>query len=209
MDNTDSLAKNLWDYMRLNHKLKKAGCILVLCGDDLRAAELGADLFLKSYAPLLIFSGKKGLRTKHWNKSEAEIFAKLAIDKGVPKDNILLEKESSNTGENIMFTRKLLENKELSPKSFIIIQIPQTERRAYATFLKLWPGKEAIVTSPNTTYKKEKTQRGDILITSLVNNLTKLIVYSKKGWLINQNIPAEVLESYNSLKRMGYGDKIE
>lgn len=209
MDKTDSLAKILWDYMRLGHKLKKADCILVLCSDDLRSADLAADLFLKGYSPLLIFSGKQGLRTKHWNKSEAEIFANQAIKKGVPKDKILLETKSSHTGENITFTRQLIEKKRLNPKSFILIQIPQTERRAYATFRKFWPEKEAIVTSINTTYKKEKALRGDILVTSLVNGLTKLIVYSKKEWLVNQIVPSKVLMAHNSLRKIGYGDKIE
>ncbi|GEM_PF-5166915 len=40
------LARRIWDYYHLNHKLKKADLILVLGSHDTRVAERGAKLFL-------------------------------------------------------------------------------------------------------------------------------------------------------------------
>lgn len=102
MNNVDELAKIVWDYHHMGHQLRKADCILVLGSNDTRVAERGAEIFLSGYAPLIIFSGGVGKLTKDlFKKSEAEVFADIAIGMGVPKDKILIEPDSTNTGENI------------------------------------------------------------------------------------------------------------
>ncbi|HJT17341.1 MAG TPA: YdcF family protein, partial [Thermoanaerobaculia bacterium] len=131
----DAIEK-LWNYHQLHHELKKSEAILVLCSHDLLVAERGAQLWLDGFAPLLIFSGGLGAITKKmWSEPEADQFAKIAIEMGVPRETILIENRSTNTGENILFTRKLLEECHRDPQSFIVVQKPYMERRAFATFL--------------------------------------------------------------------------
>lgn len=106
------LAKQIWDYHHLNNTIEKADCILVLGSHDVRVAERAAELHLNGCAPLLIFSGGLGRLTEGvWSETEADLFAKIAIDKGVPWQAILTENKSSNTGENILFTGQLLKKK--------------------------------------------------------------------------------------------------
>ncbi len=117
------LAQILWDYHHMNHRLAKSDCILALGSHDLRVAERAAELYLEGWAPLIIMSGGLGNFTREmWNVSEADQFAEIAIRKGVPAENILIENRSTNTGENILFTQQLLQQKELSPDSFIVVQ---------------------------------------------------------------------------------------
>src|ERR1700730_9877410 len=126
------LARKLWVYHHVNHAIEKADCILVLGSHDLRVAERGAELFLDGWAPLLIFSGGLGNFTKAlWTETEADLFAKIARNKGVPEKDILIENKSTNTGENILFTQQLLKEKKLDPQSFLLIQKPYMERRSY------------------------------------------------------------------------------
>ncbi|HYK56616.1 MAG TPA: YdcF family protein, partial [Flavisolibacter sp.] len=107
-----ALARKLWDYHHTNHSLQPSDCILVLGSHDTRVAERGAELYLQGWAPLLVFSGGLGRLTKEeWSETEAELFAKIAIEKGVPPDAILIENRSTNTGENILFTQQLLKQK--------------------------------------------------------------------------------------------------
>lgn len=80
------LAKKIWDYHHMNHRLEKADCIMVLGSHDTRVAERGAGLFLEGYAPLIVFSGGQGILTKDFDRPEADIFADIAIGMGVPKD---------------------------------------------------------------------------------------------------------------------------
>ena len=82
------------------------------------------------------------------DEPEAERFARIAMNMGVPRENILIEKNSTNTGENVQFTRRLVEEQGLDLQTFILVQKPYMERRAFATFLRYWPDKRLIVTSP-------------------------------------------------------------
>ena len=129
------LAEQIWRYHLMNHRLEKADAILVLCSHDKRVAERGAELFLDGWAPLLIFSGGLGTITSEmWTEAEADQFANVAINLGVAREKILIENKSTNTGENVLFTKLLLAEKQLNPEKFILVQKPYMERRAYATF---------------------------------------------------------------------------
>jgi hypothetical protein len=87
------LAKMIWDYHHMNRPLQKADCIFVLGSHDTRVAERAAGLYLGGWAPLLIFSGGLGRLTKElWTETEAERFAKIAVQKGVPENHILIGK---------------------------------------------------------------------------------------------------------------------
>jgi uncharacterized SAM-binding protein YcdF (DUF218 family) len=144
-----ALAKKIWDYHHVNHTLVKSNCILTLGSHDTRVADRAAALYLEGWAPLLIFAGGLGRPSEGlWTETEADLFACIAIEKGVPKEAILIENRSTNTGENIQLVRKLLQEKALDPQTFIIVQKPYMERRSYATFEKNWPGKRFVVTSP-------------------------------------------------------------
>lgn len=201
------LAKQLWDYHHVNHTLQKSDCILVLGSHDTRVADRGAELYLLGFAPILIFSGGLGNFTQGvWDESEADKFAKIAISLGVPKDAILIENRSTNTGENIMFTQQLLKEQGLDPQSFIVVQKPYMERRSFATFKKHWPDKILHVTSPQISFDDYPT--GEIsperVISIMVGDLQRIRMYPEKGYQIFQEIPEEVWEAYEGLVKRGY-----
>src|SRR6185369_3119375 len=121
----EAFAETIWNYHRMNHTVAKADAILVLCSHDKRVAERGAELFLEGWAPLLIFSGGLGAITSEmWTEAEADQFAAVAIGLGVPEAKILIENRSTNTGENVLFTKLLLAEKQLDPEKFILVQKP-------------------------------------------------------------------------------------
>ena len=202
-----SLAKTLWDYHHINHILKKSDCILALGSHDLRVAERTAELYLQGYAPLVIMSGGLGNFTKElWTEKEADQFAAVAIEKGVPEKNILIENNSSNTGENILFTQKLLAEKKLNPQNFIVVQKPYMERRSYATFKKHWPDKDLIVTSPEISFEQYPTNDIPIerVINIMVGDLQRIKFYPDRGFQIYQEIPADVWSAYEKLIGLGF-----
>jgi uncharacterized SAM-binding protein YcdF (DUF218 family) len=201
------LAKRIWDYHHLNHDLLKSDVILVLGSHDTRVAERAAELFLAGYAPVIIFSGGLGRLTKElWDKSEAEVFADIAIKMGVPAGNIIIENQSTNTGENILFTKKLLAERGIDFHSLILVQKPYMERRAYATFKKLWPEKDCIVTSPQISF--DNYAKGEDcyneLINIMVGDLQRIKMYPDKGFQIEQDIPVDVWLAYEKLVLAGY-----
>lgn len=204
------LAKRIWDYHHMNQQLTRADCILVLGSHDTRVVERGAKLFLEGWAPLIIFSGgvahEQDLLKTGWDKSEAEIFSAIAVTMGVPADKILIENKSMNTGENILFTKRLLEEKGLNPQQFIVVQKPYMERRAYATFRKIWPEKEVVVTSPPLSFEEYPNQEISLeeVINIMVGDLQRIKIYPEKGFQIPQEIPDDVWHAYQVLVKMGY-----
>ena len=162
-------------------------------------------------ALLLIFAGGLGSITRRlWREPEADQFARIAIGMGVPEERILVENRSTNTGENILFTKQLLLERQLDPQKFIVVQKPYMERRSYATFKKLWPEKDVIVTSPCMSLDEylqagsQETLSIDDIVGIMVGDLQRIRLYAEKGFQIPQDIPDDVRHAYEELVRAGY-----
>lgn len=206
-----ALAEQIWNYHQMKHQLVRADAILVLCSHDERVAERGAQLFLDGWAPLLIYSGGRGAITeKLWDEPEAERFARIAVSLNVPRERILIEPNSTNTGENINFTKQLLDEHGLNPESFIVVQKPYMERRAYATFRRMWPDKQVVLTSPQVSfadylahYAHDSLSTADV-IGIMVGDLQRIKLYPQLGYQIEQEIPEEIWRAYEQLVEEGY-----
>lgn len=197
----------LWHYHHMQQQLEKSDCILTLGSHDLRVANRAAELYLEGWAPLLIFSGGLGNVTRGvWTVSEADQFAAIAVKMGVPEKDILIENQSTNTGENILFTQQLLEQKGLHPQRFIVVQKPYMERRSFATFKKHWPDKHLVVTSPQIEFKDYPNEEIPMerVINIMTGDLQRIRIYPSKGFQIHQDIPVHVSEAYQHLVALGF-----
>lgn len=213
MNEIDKNAKIIWDYMHMGHDLRKCDAIFVLGSRDDRVAEYAAELYKKGYGKYIIISGGSAhhndlLETKWTDKTEAEHFAKIAQNAGVPESALILEKKATNTGENIQFVYQILQEKKLNPVAFLLVQKPYMERRAYATFAKQWPGNdvEIIVTSPRITYDEyfDKDQPKEDIINIMVGDLERIIKYPEKGFQIEQIVQDDVMTAFKYLIAQGY-----
>jgi uncharacterized SAM-binding protein YcdF (DUF218 family) len=210
----DKLAELLWNYHLMHHKLEHVDSIFVLGNHDLRIADYAIDLFKAGWSSMIIFSGgviHKNVKLKvHWDIPEAEMFARHAIEKGIPASQILTEANSKNTGENFQFTGKLLAERGLNFKKFLLVQKPYMERRTYATGKVHWPDKTLIITSPPTSF--EEYAKGDVpkkqIISFMVGDLQRIKVYGEKGFQIPQDIPADVWDAYEKLIELGFTDRL-
>lgn len=210
-----SLAEKIWHYHQVKHQLEKADAILVLCSHDRKVAERAAELFLNEWAPLLIFSGGLGSITRDiWTKPEADQFAEIAIAMGVSQESILIENKSTNTGENILFTKQLLAERNIAPQKFIVVQKPYMERRSFATFRKIWPEKDVLVTSPQVSfdeyldsYSAKELSPNDV-INIMVGDLQRIRTYAEEGFQIHQDIPEDVWSAFEELVRAGYDQRL-
>jgi uncharacterized SAM-binding protein YcdF (DUF218 family) len=203
----DRWARIVWDFHHVGHTVGAADAILVLGSHDTRVAERGAELFLDGWAPLLVFSGNLGsLTSEIWTRPEAEIFAEVAAAMGVPRERMLIEPRSTNTGENVSFCRALLAERGLPVRKAIAVQKPYMERRTLATFQQRWPELDVVVTSPQVDF--EAYPSGDItredVIHIMVGDLQRLMLYAEKGWSAPQGIPDEVMDAFQCLVEAGY-----
>jgi uncharacterized SAM-binding protein YcdF (DUF218 family) len=207
MNEIDKNAKIIWDYMHLNQTLEKSDCILVLGSSDLSPAHRACDLFFEGYAPVIIFSGKYGVG-KNLEKSEAERYAEVAYKRGVPKEVVFLEDQSTNTGENIIFSKKLIEKENIAHNKMILVQKPYMERRMYATFKKIWDEPEIYVTSPIIEYEEYINNNlyydKDEIINRMVGDFERVKEYPKLGFQIPQEIPENALRAWEALLELGF-----
>jgi uncharacterized SAM-binding protein YcdF (DUF218 family) len=206
-------AKVLWDYLQLHQAPNKSDAIFVLCSMDTRVAERGAELFKQGLGDYLIISGGCGKLTKDvFDKPEAQVFKDVAISKGVPAGKIIIEDKSTNTGENVRFTYNVLHQRDLSPHSFILVQKPYMERRAHATFMKQWPGREVeiTVTSPQLPYDNYFNEAcpKELVLNIMVGDMQRIKEYAEQGLQIKQDIPASVWDAYERLVSAGYSSHV-
>lgn len=193
----------------MDQKLTKVDAIFVLCSLDTRVAEKAAQLYLDGYADQVIVSGGAGVLTQDiFDKPEAQIFADIMIKMGVPISKIILEDKSSNTGENIRFTYRLLQKLGKNFTSFILVQKPYMERRTYATFMKQWPdeGTKILVASPDIEYEEYFTDEmpKDLVLNIMVGDLWRIQDYPAKGFQIEQDIPDDVKQAFSELIAAGF-----
>ncbi|RDC63999.1 YdcF family protein [Adhaeribacter pallidiroseus] len=203
------LAQLIWDYHHVNHTVQPADCIMVLGSHDLRVAERGAELWLQGYAPWLLLAGGLGRLTLGlWQETEADKFASVARQMGVPAEHILIENRSTNTGENVALAYQLLQARQIQVNRFILVQKPYMERRTLATFEKQWPGKqtEILVTSPQISFADYPNPEvsPEEVIAIMLGDLQRIKVYPEKGYQTYQPIPAEVWSAYEQLIAQGF-----
>jgi hypothetical protein len=200
-------AQILWDYLKLDQPLQKADCVIALGSHDLRVGRFAAQLILAGWAPLLVCSGGLGRLTREiWKEPEAELFFHAAVDAGIPSGLILVERQSTNTAENLKFSRRLLEEKGITVKKAILAHKPYMERRVLATAGVVWPNLVCIVSSPPialTDYPTDKIPMDEV-IQIMVGDFQRIIVYAEKGFQTKQQIPQKVLVAFNELVKSGF-----
>jgi len=209
--NIRSAAKTLWNYLRLDNILVKSDVIIAMGSHDIRVAEHATNLLLYDWAPLLVFSGGLGrLTAGSWKRPEAEVFAEAAMDQGAPAERILVENLSSNTGENIIFTKNLLQIKRISVRKAILVHKPYMERRSFATAKNYWPDVSFSTSSPPLpfdNYPNEKISM-DEMIHIMVGDCQRIMLYPELGYQIPQAIPENVTAAYQNLIEAGYTNQL-
>ena len=207
--------KILWDYMRLDMELRPADCIIGFgCINDTIPVRC-AQLYRDGYAPRVLFTGGLGRNTLgRWTQTEAERFAAIAVRQGVPETAILLEDRSTNSAENILFTREKLERAGLARGRLICVHKPFMTRRLYAAMKVYWPEADAIFTSPQITLEEHIHNSMDQGLTEqsavdiIVGDFQRIDVYAKKGYQIPQFVPGEVNEAFRTLVDLGYDGQL-
>ncbi|MFC8082085.1 YdcF family protein [Streptomyces sp. NPDC057340] len=203
--------RRLWEYHQMGHTPRPCSVAIGLGSHDLGVADTAAELYERGMAPLIVFTGATSPTTRErMPRGEAVHYQERALELGVPSSAILVEPRARNTGDNIRFSRELLEEAGVHVSSVLLISKPYEERRAYATARKLWPEVEIISASSPMTLNEYVDFLGDarMVIDMLVGALQRLLVYPEQGYLISQPVPADVVEAYERLCRSGFTSRL-
>lgn len=205
----------IWDYMRLRMPLRKADCIVGFGNFNDQIARRAAQLYRQGYGPKVLFTGGLGRNTEGLlPEAEAVRFARVARECGVPEENIILEDRSTNTRENILFTKALLEEMGLPNGRILGVHQPFMERRIMAAMGVYWPELNFTVTSPQVTILEyldhAKTQgiTENAAISVIVGDFQRMDLYAKKGYQLPQHIPQEAWDAFHQLVEQGYDTQL-
>ncbi|MEY9841236.1 YdcF family protein [Streptacidiphilus sp. EB103A] len=204
-------ARQLWDFHQMHHKAKPCSVAVGLGSHDLGVAETAVDLYRHGMMPLIVFTGATSRTTQErMPRGEAVHYRERALELGVPGSAVLVEPRARNTGENIRFSRLLLEEAGIDVSSVLLISKPYEERRAYATARKLWPTVEIVSASTPMSFDDyvASIQDARLVIDMLVGALQRLIIYPEQGFMIRQVVPDDVMAAYERLCRAGFTSRI-
>ena len=205
----------IWDYMHMNMEPEKTDCIVGFGNYNDDIALRAAELYHQGYAPKVLFTGGLGRNTIDlWKETEADRFARVAMDAGVPKEDIIIENQATNTKDNILFTKAMFEKLGMKVDSFIGVHKPFMERRIYAAMKVYWPEMEMIITSPQLTleeYLANSTKTGlteEKVIDVIVGDFQRIKVYAEKGYQIPQEVPDEVWDAFDKMVELGFTSEL-
>ncbi|MFF3993639.1 YdcF family protein [Streptomyces cyaneofuscatus] len=204
-------AQQVWDYHLMHHTPRPCSVIIELGSHDLGVADAAAGFYLRGLAPVIVFTGSTSPTTRErMPRGEAVHYRERALELGVPESAVLVEPKARNTGENIRFSRALLEEAGVHVESVLLISKPYEERRAYATARKLWPEVGIVSASSPMTFAEYAASIGDdrMVIDMLAGALQRLLVYPAQGFMIEQPVPDEVAAAYERLIGAGFTSRL-
>ena len=205
----------IWDYLGMHQEPQKADCIVGFGNFNDNIARRAAQLYHQGYADRILFTGGLGRNTRGLlPETEAARFARVAEECGVPGDAILREDRSTNTKENILFTRDLLTQLGLPRDHILGVHQPFMERRICAALGVYWPEVRITVTSPQVTipeYLADAKRQGiteNAAVSVIVGDFQRMDLYAQKGYQLPQEIPEEAWEAFRQLVAMGFDKQL-
>jgi len=204
-------AEIIWRYHRLGHRLRKCDAAIALGCNDLGVAAHAAALYRRRLFPVVVFSGANSRETfVTFPRGEGVHYRERALELGVPDTAILVEPRATNTGENIILSRELLERMGIPVRTLMLVSMPYMERRAFATTRKMWPEVEPVCSSvPMSLAEYAKTRaHGTELIDMMIGDLQRIIEYPGQGFAIAQEIPPSVYAAYQRLVAAGFSSRM-
>ena len=192
----------IWDYLCLNEPLEQADCIVGFGNFNTDIARRAAQLYHQGFAPKVLFTGGLGRNTEGLLPvPEAVRFAKVAMECGVPEGDIILEPNSTNTKENILFTHEKLEALGMLEPRVLGVHQPFMERRIKAAMGVYWPELDFRVTSPQVTipeYLEAASRQGispNASVSVIVGDFQRMDLYAKLGYQLPQHIPQQAWDA--------------
>ncbi|WP_121231294.1 YdcF family protein [Saccharothrix variisporea] len=195
----------------MKQQVRPADLAIGLGSHDIGVAVRAVELYQAGTIPRLVFTGANAPTTvKRFPRGEAVHYREYAIEHGVPDEAILIETEATNTAENFTLTRKLLEQRGDRVHTAVLISRPYQERRAYATCRKLWPELDIVCTSHRPPLDEYVAGIGDaeFVVSMMVGDTQRMIVFAEAGYAIPQEVPAEVQAAYERLVNAGYTSRL-
>ncbi|GAB2199385.1 YdcF family protein [Sessilibacter sp. MAH4] len=114
--------------------------VMVVYGcNDVRVASAAVNAYFDGGEPWVIISGGFGrLSRQEFVLSEAETFAEQMQAEGVPSEKLVLENHATNTGENTLFSKHIIEQSGFDTRNILLVCKNIMRPRVWASAQKFW-----------------------------------------------------------------------
>jgi hypothetical protein len=203
--------ETLWEFNQMHHELRPVDLGIGLGSHDLGVATYTAELYHQGYFPRIVFTGANAPTTiERFPRGEAVHYREHALSLGVPDEAILVEPNATNTGENIDFTRALVEGEAPQVRSVMLISRPYQQRRAFSMCELRWPEVDIVCASQTLTIDEYVATVGEHahVVDMLVGDTQRIWIYADRGWATKQEVPCSVRTAYDHLVAAGYTRRV-
>jgi uncharacterized SAM-binding protein YcdF (DUF218 family) len=144
-DLSTAFLRQIGDYMLVKTPLKRADACIVFGGgrNSTLLAAHAAELHQQGYFDLAVVTG--GVPIRGTDKLEAHEMRDVLLSHGM--QHVLVEDKAQHTGENVLFSRQMLENRGV--RSVIGVGQIYASRRFLMTLERQWPEVEKMFSAPN------------------------------------------------------------
>lgn len=209
--NTEDLnaCEMLWHFNSIRRSLSDPDAILVMGSNDLNVASYAAEVANDNRRAVVVCSGgvahRGDLLDTGWQEAEADVMAREMIRAGVDPASILVERSATNTAENVIRSRLVLEKAQIVVKRLLVIQKPFMSLRALLTTQHHWPGIVVGVAHEEIAFEAYLKRYGRAsLVDIIVGDTQRVISYAQRGFFASAEIPRAVQEALNGLIERGY-----
>jgi len=196
-------AAEIWNYLAALNSRANSDAIVLCCSYDLRTCDHACELVHSGDSNTLLLSGNTGNWTRHiWSEPEAEIYYRRALANGVAAEQIIIETQATNFGENVSFSRKLLAN----AASVTFVSKPYSLLRVKLTVERYWPGIEACFSAPEIVFPDAVSNIVGVLgvIDEMVGDIDRIQRYPALGYQAPHTLPADIIDAWHYLIEQGF-----
>ena len=140
--------KEISEYLFLEDQ-NQSGDIAIVFGIEYwnNPLEKAVELYKKGLVKKILFTGGVNRLS---GKEEGVSMYQGALEKGIPEEDLFMEDKAANTLENVIFSRKLLEEKDILKDIQVVcaVMVNAHARRVLMTFKKNFPSEIIIKACP-------------------------------------------------------------
>ncbi|MBT5902813.1 MAG: YdcF family protein [Opitutaceae bacterium] len=171
---------------------------------DLRIAHRCAEIWQAGLAPRILFTGGVGAGSADLNMPEAEAFAEVLFNliPDFPRDHLITETKSTNTGDNIRFSLELMRTANWEVNTAILVATPFRQRRVMQTWAKVTDGISAQNAPPVSELQIDRAlfgEKQEDLVAQLPGEIERLTTYAQRDWIAPSEIPPEIRHAATQL----------
>lgn len=178
----------LFDYLAVTDDLAPSDAIVCFGSRDPLVPVRAARLYHDGFAPIVVTTGGVAL---HAGRSEADVFADELISRDVPADRVLVERDSSHTGDNVSLALALLRVHGAQVASVVAVAWPFAARRCRATFARHAPTL-TVRSAPSFDRPGVRTPLTATTARWALEQLDRLRRYAAAGEIAEVIVPAAV-----------------